>query len=356
MRYLVTGGAGFIGGALVRRLINDKSNYVFNLDKLGYASNLESINNFVKINNFENYTFLKIDLLDKEALFKAIEEVKPDFIMHLAAESHVDRSIEEPNLFLESNVIGTFNLLNAAKKYWSGLAKNKKDKFRLLHISTDEVFGSLGAKGSFNEKTPYDPRSPYSATKASSDHLVRAWFHTFGLPILITNCSNNFGPWQFPEKLIPLVINKAFNGDKIPLYGDGLNIRDWLYVEDHIDGLLLVIKKGKIGESYCIGGFGERTNKYIVEFICEIMDKRQPKNQPHANLIEYVQDRPGHDRRYSVDSSKIRNELGWKLNNTLEKSLENTVVWYLNNYEWVLRTQKLSSYKGERIGQIKKDS
>ena len=352
MRYLITGGAGFIGGALIRKLISNESNIVFNLDKLGYASDLESIDNLNFKNNFGNYTFLNVDLVNKENLFDAIQRANPDVIMHLAAESHVDRSIDEPHLFLESNIVGTFNLLQLAKEYWSNLEPKKKENFKFHHISTDEVYGSLGEKGSFNELTSYDPRSPYSASKASSDHLVRAWFHTYNFPVLITNCSNNFGPWQFPEKLIPLVISKALDGKKIPIYGDGLNIRDWLYVEDHIDALLLVIKKGKIGESYCIGGYGERTNKYIVELICSILDKRKPANYPYSDLIEYVKDRPGHDRRYSIDSSKINKELGWKSNFKLEESIEKTVNWYLDNYSWVKKIKEKSKYGGERIGQI----
>ena len=352
MRYLITGGAGFIGGALVRKLIINKKNIVFNLDKLGYASDLESIDNLNKKQNFGNYTFLNVDLVDKENLYDAIEQANPDVIMHLAAESHVDRSIDEPHHFLESNIVGTFNLLQLAKEYWSNLESEKKENFKFHHISTDEVYGSLGEKGSFNELTSYDPRSPYSASKASSDHLVRAWYHTYNFPVLITNCSNNFGPWQFPEKLIPLVISKALDGKKIPIYGDGLNIRDWLYVEDHVEALILVIQKGKIGESYCIGGYGERTNKYIVELICSILDKRKPANTPYSNLIEYVKDRPGHDKRYSIDSSKINKELGWKSNFKLEESIEKTVNWYLDNHSWVKKIQEKSQYGGERIGQI----
>ena len=352
MRYLITGGAGFIGGALVRKLISNQKNVVFNLDKLGYASDLESIDNLNLKNNFGNYTFINVDLVDKENLGDAIQKANPDVIMHLAAESHVDRSIDEPHHFLESNIVGTFNLLQLAKEYWSNLKPERKENFKFHHISTDEVYGSLGEKGSFNEFTSYDPRSPYSASKASSDHLVRAWFHTYNFPVLITNCSNNFGPWQFPEKLIPLVISKALDGKKIPIYGDGLNIRDWLYVEDHVEALLLVIQKGKIGESYCIGGYGERTNKYIVELICSILDKRKPANSSYSNLIEYVKDRPGHDRRYSIDSSKINKELGWKSNFKLEESIEKTVNWYLDNYRWVKKIQEKSQYGGERIGQI----
>ncbi len=352
MRYLITGGAGFIGGALVRKLISNEKNIVFNLDKLGYASDLESIDNVDLKNNFGNYTFLNVDLVDKENLYDAIEQANPDIIMHLAAESHVDRSIDKPHYFLESNIIGTFNLLQAAKEYWLKLEPNRKNNFKFHHISTDEVYGSLEEKGSFSELTSYDPRSPYSASKASSDHLVRAWFHTYDFPILITNCSNNFGPWQFPEKLIPLVISKALDCKRIPIYGDGLNVRDWLFVEDHIEALLLVIQKGEIGQSYCIGGYGERTNKYIVELICSILDKRVPNNAPHSTLIEYVRDRPGHDKRYSIDSSKIQNELGWKSNFKLDDSIEKTVNWYIDNYDWVKKIQGKSKYGGERIGHL----
>ena len=352
MRYLITGGAGFIGGALVRKLITNERNVVFNLDKLGYASDLESIDNLNKKNNFGNYTFLKVDLSEKENLYDVIESSKPDVIMHLAAESHVDRSIDQPNHFIESNINGTFNLLQAAKEYLSKLKPNRKNTFRFHHISTDEVYGSLGEEGSFNELTSYDPRSPYSASKASSDHLVRAWFHTYNFPILITNCSNNFGPWQFPEKLIPLVISKALEGKKIPIYGDGLNVRDWLYVEDHIEALLLVIQKGKIGQSYCIGGYGEKTNKFIVELICSILDKKKPRSSSYSELIEYVKDRPGHDKRYSIDSSKIKKELGWKSNYKLENSIEETVDWYLKNFDWLKKIKANSEYGGERIGQI----
>ena len=350
MRYLITGGAGFIGGALIRKLIMNKENIIFNLDKLGYASDLESINDSIKINNLNNYNFLNIDLANEESLYNAIQKAKPDIIMHLAAESHVDRSIDEPSQFLKSNIVGTFNLLQVAKEYWSNLKPEEKNNFRFHHISTDEVFGSLGERGHFSEDTPYDPRSPYSATKASSDHLVRAWFHTYKLPILITNCSNNFGPWQFPEKLIPLVISKALNGKKIPIYGDGLNIRDWLFVEDHVEALLLVIQKGQIGQSYCIGGYGERTNKYIVELICTFLDKKNPVNAPHKKLIEFVQDRPGHDRRYSIDPSKISNELGWKPSHNVEEGLEKTVDWYLSNNHWTEKIIQKSNYRLGRIG------
>ena len=350
MRYLITGGAGFIGGALVRKLISNERNVVFNLDKLGYSSDLESIDNLNKKNNFGNYNFLKVDLAEKDNLCDAIESTKPNVIMHLAAESHVDRSIDKPHHFIESNIIGTFNLLQAAKEYWSKLKPSKKNNFRFHHISTDEVYGSLGEEGSFNELTSYDPRSPYSASKASSDHLVRAWFHTYNFPILITNCSNNFGPWQFPEKLIPLVISKALEGQKIPIYGDGLNVRDWLYVEDHIEALLLVIQKGVIGQSYCIGGYGEKTNKFIVELICSILDIRIPDNAPHSKLIEHVRDRPGHDKRYSINSNKIKTELGWKPDTSFEKALEETVDWYLSNKEWIFKILKNSNYRLNRLG------
>ena len=314
MRIIVTGGAGFIGGCLVKRLLNQSHN-VFNVDKFGYASSTAVIEELFKKSNNKNlgeHNLIKIDLSNKKDTEELVNQTKPDLIIHLAAESHVDRSIIGPEEFLKSNIVGTFNLLEASRKYWENLPPSKKDKFRFHHISTDEVFGSLSDEGRFSEKTPYDPRSPYSATKASSDHLVNAWHHTYELPILITNCSNNFGPWQFPEKLIPVVINKALNQENIPIYGDGLNIRDWLFVEDHIDAILMVLKNGRIGESYCIGGYGEKTNLEIVKTICTIMDQKIPSQKPHARLIEFVRDRAGHDRRYSIDPCKISTELGWE--------------------------------------------
>ncbi len=349
MRILVTGGAGFIGGAVIRRLLVSEHT-IFNLDKLGYASDLTSVNQTLVTTNNSNYTFLNVDLTNLKATTDAMAIADPDLIMHLAAESHVDRSIDSPENFVASNILGTFHLLEAARNHWNHLSLSRKNNFRFHHISTDEVFGSLGEKGFFDELTPYDPRSPYSASKASSDHLVRSWFHTFGLPIVLTNCSNNFGPWQFPEKLIPLVIFKAIKGETIPIYGDGLNIRDWLFVEDHVDALLLVLTKGRIGESYCIGGNGERSNRLVVSSICDALDQLKPRTEAYANLIEFVEDRPGHDRRYAINSTKIQMELGWQAKYSFEVALETTITWYLENFSWLEQMLKKSQYSADRIG------
>ena len=343
-RILVTGGAGFIGGAVVRRLLRDSTASVFNLDKCGYASDLTSIGEHPR------HRLLRVDLADAEATAAAVRQADPDLVMHLAAESHVDRSIEGPAAFLESNVIGTFNLLQAVRSHWQQLPLERQQAFRFHHISTDEVFGSLGATGRFSESTPYDPRSPYSASKAASDHLVNAWHHTYGLPVVLTNCSNNFGPWQFPEKLIPVVILKAVAGEPIPLYGDGANVRDWLFVDDHVEALLLAATRGGLGQSYCVGGHGERTNKQVVEAICALLDQRRPEAAPHARLITPVADRPGHDRRYAIDPSRIASELGWAPRHSFEQALAVTLDWYLENLAWCEAVRQRSGWAGGRQG------
>ena len=351
-RVLVTGGAGFIGGALVRRLLRDTGATVFNLDKLGYASDLTSIGDHPR------HQLLRVDLAHAEATAEAVRQADPDLVFHLAAESHVDRSISGPGAFIESNVQGTFHLLQAVRAHWEQLPLERQERFRLHHISTDEVFGSLGPTGRFCETTPYDPRSPYSASKAASDHLVRAWHHTYGLPVVLTNCSNNYGPWQFPEKLIPVVILKAVAGEPIPLYGDGQNVRDWLYVEDHVEALLLAASRGRLGESYCVGGAGdhgspsERSNTEVVETICVLMDQLRPQGAPHARLITRVIDRPGHDRRYAIDASKITRELGWRPRHSFDQGLEATVSWYLEHLEWSQQVCQRTGYQGERIGML----
>ena len=351
-RVLVTGGAGFIGGALVRRLLRDTGATVFNLDKLGYASDLTSIGDHPR------HQLLRVDLAHAEATAEAVRQADPDLVFHLAAESHVDRSISGPGAFIESNVQGTFHLLQAVRAHWEQLPLERQERFRLHHISTDEVFGSLGPTGRFCETTPYDPRSPYSASKAASDHLVRAWHHTYGLPVVLTNCSNNYGPWQFPEKLIPVVILKAVAGEPIPLYGDGQNVRDWLYVEDHVEALLLAASRGRLGESYCVGGAGdhgspsERSNRQVVETICVLMDQLRPQGAPHARLITRVSDRPGHDRRYAIDASKITRELGWRPRHSFDQGLEATVRWYLEHLEWSQQVCQRTGYQGERIGML----
>lgn len=348
-KIIVTGGAGFIGSNLVKYLLKEKKAKVLNIDALTYAGNLTSL---VSVENNENYQFLEGSICNPELLTRAFEEFQPDGIMHLAAESHVDRSIDGPQEFIQTNIIGTFNLLQASLNYLRGHATVTKQNFRFLHVSTDEVFGSLGSDDpSFTEKTPYDPHSPYSASKASSDHLVRAWGDTYGLPILITNCSNNYGPNQFPEKLIPVVILKALAGEQIPIYGTGENIRDWLYVRDHAIALHTVFENGKIGETYAIGGNNEQQNIGLVKSICAILDELRPRSdgRKYESQIHFVTDRPGHDLRYAIDSSKIRSQLGWKPMETNQSGLTKTIQWYLDNEEW-WQAILSGDYKLERLG------
>ena len=343
MKLLVTGGAGFIGSAVVRQAIRD-GHEVVNLDALTYAACLDNVAEAAKS---PNYTFEHTDIRDDGALTRIFAMHKPDAVMHLAAESHVDRSIDGPAAFIETNVTGTYTMLDAARAYWEG--QGKPESFRFHHISTDEVYGTLGETGLFTEDTPYAPNSPYSASKASSDHLVRAWGETYGLPVLITNCSNNYGPYHFPEKLIPVVILKALKGDPIPVYGDGSNVRDRLYVEDHADALLTVLAKGAVGRTYNIGGENEATNIDLVRQICAILDELRPSATPYAELISFVTDRPGHDARYAIDPTRIREELGWRPSVTLEEGLRRTVAWYLENAPW---WQALEAREGvgQRLG------
>jgi len=344
MIILVTGGAGFIGSAVVRLAIA-RGHTVVNVDALTYAACLD---NLASVAEHTNYAFEQVDIRNRAVLDAVFTKYAPDAVMHLAAESHVDRSIDGPTDFIETNVKGTFNMLEAARSYWQ--SKGKPESFRFHHISTDEVFGSLGPTGMFTEDTPYDPRSPYSASKASSDHLVRAWRETYGLPVVLTNCSNNYGPYHFPEKLIPVVILNALAGKPLPIYGDGENIRDWLYVEDHADALLLVLEKGTLGRSYNIGGQNERTNLELVKTLCGILDYLHPRDEgSYADLITFVTDRPGHDARYAIDPSRIRNELGWRPSVTVEEGLEKTVQWYLDNENW-WRPLLGRTGVGERLG------
>jgi len=343
MKLLVTGGAGFIGSAVVRQAIG-RGHHVVNLDALTYAACLDNV---ASVAGSNAYAFVHADIRDRSALDQALADYTPDAIMHLAAESHVDRSIDGPAAFIDTNVTGTYTLLEAARAYWT--ARGRPDGFRFHHISTDEVFGSLGPTGQFTEDTPYDPRSPYSASKAASDHLVRAWHETYGLPILLTNCSNNYGPFHFPEKLIPVVILNALAGKPIPVYGQGTNVRDWLYVEDHADALLTVIEKGQVGRSYNIGGENEVANIDIVRKICALMDARRPAGAPHDRLITFVTDRPGHDFRYAIDPTRIRTELGWRPSVTLDEGLARTVDWYLANEGWWRALQDRHGV-GKRLG------
>jgi dTDP-glucose 4,6-dehydratase len=343
MKLLVTGGAGFIGSAVVRSAIK-AGHSVVNVDALTYAACLDNVKS---VADNESYVFFQVDICDRATMDAILKDTQPDAIMHLAAESHVDRSIDGPGAFIETNITGTYTLLEAARSYWS--AQGKPETFRFHHISTDEVYGSLGATGMFTEDTPYDPRSPYSASKAASDHLVRAWAETYGLPVVLTNCSNNYGPYHFPEKLVPVVILNALAGRDIPVYGKGENIRDWLYVEDHANALLTVLTKGELGRSYNIGGENEAKNIDLVRMICAHLDQMRPKGSSYGEQITFVTDRPGHDMRYAIDPTRIREELGWRPSVTLEQGLEKTVRWYLDNEEW-WRALQVRDGVGDRLG------
>ena len=350
MKLMVTGGAGFIGSAVLRKLIGENLAEVLNVDALTYAGNLESLEQIVSA---DSYTFAQVDLRHRAAIDPLFASFKPDAVMHLAAESHVDRSIDGPADFIDTNIIGTYNLLEAARNYWQSLPPEKSQTFRFHHISTDEVYGSLGSTGLFTEATAYQPNSPYSASKASADHLVRAWHHTFGLPVVTTNCSNNYGPYQFPEKLIPLIILNALDGKALPIYGKGDQIRDWLYVNDHAEALWLVFNQGRIGETYNVGGCNEKTNLEVVNLVCELLDELVPTshvNMSYKELITFVTDRPGHDQRYAIDTTKIHQELGWQPRESFASGLRKTVGWYLENKdEWCKRVQD-GSYRGQRLG------
>ena len=349
-RFLVTGGAGFIGSNFIQLLLQQPDLQVLNLDKLTYAGNLDSLQS---VADQPGYQFIQADICVAEQVEKIINEFQPDAIVHFAAESHVDRSIDGPAAFIQTNIIGTFNLLEAARKYWRELPDGAKNSFRFLHVSTDEVYGSLGATGLFTEDTPYAPNSPYSASKASSDHLVRAYHHTYGLPVVTTNCSNNYGPYQFPEKLIPLMILNALTGKPLPVYGDGMQVRDWLYVVDHCRAIRSVLQQGKPGETYNIGGHNEMPNIRIVRTICGLLDELRPRadGKPYTEQISYVADRPGHDRRYAIDAGKIARELGWLPQETFDSGIRKTVEWYLDNAAWCERVSS-GKYRQERLGTI----
>jgi dTDP-glucose 4,6-dehydratase len=349
MRVIVTGGAGFIGSALVRHLVLDKGYEVLNVDALTYAGNLASLHS---VEDKPNYRFLHANICDRAAMERAVTEFAPDRIMHLAAESHVDRSITGAADFIQTNVIGTFNLLEAARGYWAKLDADRKAAFRFLHVSTDEVYGSLGDEGLFTEETPYDPSSPYSASKASSDHLAKAWQRTYGLPVVVSNCSNNYGPYHFPEKLIPLTILNALGGEPLPVYGKGENVRDWLYVEDHARALEIIVDRGRLGETYNVGGRNERRNIDVVHRICEVLDRIAPSNRPRHEQIEFVTDRPGHDARYAIDATKLEDELGWRAAENFDTGIEKTVQWYLDNEWWWQPLRE--RYAGQRLGLLDK--
>jgi dTDP-glucose 4,6-dehydratase len=346
MKVLVTGGAGFIGSALVRHLVKSRGWQVTNVDTLTYAANLESLQSIV---DSPGYRFVKGDICDRQMLDRVFAETAPDAVMHLAAESHVDRSISASAEFMRTNVIGTHVLLEAARAYWAALNTPAKSAFRFLHVSTDEVYGSLRPDGFFVETTPYDPRSPYSASKASSDHLVSAWHHTYGLPTVITNCSNNYGPYHFPEKLIPLVLINALEGKALPIYGDGRQVRDWLFVDDHVKALTLAVERGRVGETYNIGGRAPMENIEVVGLICDHLDRIRPSARPRRTLMTHVADRPGHDRRYAIDPTKIETELGWRSQETFESGIEKTVRWYLGHESW-WRPLRDNVYGGGRLG------
>jgi len=348
-KIVVTGGAGFIGSAVARQFIAKTDVNVINVDKLTYAGNLDSLPGLM---NHPRHVFEQVDICDAKEVARVFAQHQPDGVMHLAAESHVDRSIDGPAAFIETNILGTYTLLDGARAYWSGLPQVRKDGFRFHHISTDEVYGSLGETGFFTEETAYAPNSPYSASKASSDHLVRAWNPTYGMPVVTTNCSNNYGPYHFPEKLIPLMILNALEGKPLPIYGKGDNVRDWLYVDDHASALRLVLDQGKPGETYNIGGHNERTNLQVVNGICALLDEFAPRGEgSYATQLTYVKDRPGHDKRYAIDAGKIERELGWKPQETFESGLRKTVQWYLDNRDWCEQVQS-DKYRRERLGAL----
>ncbi len=348
MKIIVTGGAGFIGSALVRFLVNETSANVTVIDKLTYAANLSSL---APVAYSPRYKLLQQDICDAEAMQATFRSEQPDYVMHLAAESHVDRSISGSKAFMETNIIGTYNLLEATRSYLDNADEDVASNFRFLHVSTDEVYGSLGAEGLFEETTSYDPSSPYSASKAASDHLVKAWYRTYGLPLVVSNCSNNYGPYHFPEKLIPLIILNAMEGKKLPVYGDGSNVRDWLHVEDHARALFLILTRGRLGETYNVGGRNERTNLQVVQAICDTLDEFMPATTARRDLIEFVTDRPGHDQRYAIDATKLESELGWRAQETFDTGLRKTVQWYLDNEGW-WQPIRDNQYQGQRLGLV----